>query len=186
MIFGGEVASASPALVAPDATFVSADTQRQSPRRPRILHLVLASFRGGAEEHTLALLRALPSHGYRPYLALPTQLLQEIKPDLVHSEVETIGLQASTVYWPRLVTELARILKKEQIDLVHCHSVFGTLCSIPASFLSESPAIVETNHGCDFGRQGKPLGGPFGRDAQALLLPKKNLLVIPEAAKFPP
>ncbi len=184
MIFGGEVASASPALVAPDATFVSADTQRQSPRRPRILHLVLASFRGGAEEHTLALLRALPSHGYRPYLALPTQLLQEIKPDLVHSEVETIGLQASTVYWPRLVTELARILKKEQIDLVHCHSVFGTLCSIPASFLSESPAIVETNHGREFWREGKRLKGSFWLDRQSSRFVDKYIAVSHATAQF--
>jgi glycosyltransferase involved in cell wall biosynthesis len=163
---------------------VNRGTRRQKSERLRVLHLLLASFRGGVEEHALLLLKALRCHDFTPYVALPAQLLEEIKPELADCEIEPLVFEKSFPHWPHLIAQLAKMIKRERIDLVHSHSIIGTLCTIPGWCVSGRPVIVETSHGREFWREGKPLKGSFWLDRQSSRFVSTYIAVSHATARF--
>jgi glycosyltransferase involved in cell wall biosynthesis len=155
-------------------------------RSPRILHLLLTPFRGGAEEHALSLLTALRNYGFTPFVAAPGPLLETMAAQLAESRVGrlTIDTPSRPFHRTRLVAQLAAMIQKEHIDVVHCHSVLGSLFAIPAVRIFRGRSIVETCHGREFWRQGKRFKGNFWLDRQASRFVGRFIAVSQAAAEF--
>lgn len=135
---------------------------------PRILQLVFHEVRGGAEEHILSLLGAGRDHGFTPLIAAPAALLEIIASELAQFRVKSLTIEIPTPFnWVYRTTQLAGMLTRERIDLVHCHSVIGSLCAGPAACISGRQPIIETCHGREFWREGKRIKGNFWLDRQA-------------------
>lgn len=156
-----------------------------SPREsPRILHVLLDPSRGGAEEHALSLLKALRNYGFTPFVAGPAPLLEAMASEL--AEFKTIALTVGKLplHWMHLSAQLAAVLRRERINLVHSHSVIATICTIPASCISRGPAVIETCHGREFWREGKRLKGTFWLDRLANRFVGRYIAVSHAAARF--
>lgn len=152
---------------------------------PRILHLVLTPFRGGAEEHVLSLLTALRKYGFTPYIAAPAPLLETMALELAKFQVNSLTIEmASPLHGIRLAAQLAALLRREQIDLVHCHSVIGSLCALPAAGIFGRRSIVETCHGREFWREGKRIKGNFWLDRQASRFVDRVIAVSQATARY--
>jgi glycosyltransferase involved in cell wall biosynthesis len=152
---------------------------------PRILQLVLTPFRGGAEEHVLSLLTALRNYGFTPFVAAPAQLLETMTRELAEFRVNSLNIEMSSpVHGIRLIAQLAAMLWREQIDLVHCHSVIGSLCALPAARIFRRPSIVETCHGREFWREGKRIKGNFWLDRQASRFVDRVIAVSDATARY--
>jgi glycosyltransferase involved in cell wall biosynthesis len=152
---------------------------------PRILHLVLTPFRGGAEEHVLSLLAGLRNYGFTPFIAAPAALLEIMAPELAEFQVNSLTIETtSRLHGIRLVAQLAAIFRREQIDLVHCHSVIGSLCALPAARLLKGRSIVETCHGREFWREGKRIKGSFWLDRRVSRLVDRVIAVSHATARY--
>ena len=135
---------------------------------PRILHLVLNQIRGGAEEHVIPLLTTARDYGFTPFLAAPAALLETMAPELAESGVKSLTLEPPPpLLGMRFTLQLAAMLRRQQIDLVHSHSTIGSLCALPASRIWRRRSIIETCHGREFWREGKRIRGSFWLDHQA-------------------
>jgi glycosyltransferase involved in cell wall biosynthesis len=149
------------------------------------LHLVLTPFRGGAEEHVLSLLTALRNYGFTPFIAAPGPLLETMAPELAEFRVNSLTIDmASPLHGIRLVAQLAAMLRRERIDLVHCHSVIGSLCALPAVRIFGKQSIVETCHGREFWREGKRIKGNFWLDRQASRFVDRVIAVSHATARY--
>jgi len=152
---------------------------------PRILHLHLTPFRGGAEEHVLSLLTAARNYGFTPFLAAPAPLLETMAPELAEFRVNSMTIELpSRLNWIRFIAQLAAMLRREQIDLVHCHSVIGSLCALSASRILSGRSIIETCHGREFWREGKRIKGNFWIDRQASRFVDRFIAVSHATARF--
>lgn len=152
---------------------------------PRILQLVLTPFRGGAEEHMLSLLTALRNYGFTPFVAAPAQLLETMTPELAEFRVHSLNIEMSSpVQGIRLIAQLTAMLRREQIDLVHCHSVIGSLCALPAARIFRRRSVVETCHGREFWREGKRIKGNFWLDRQASRFVDRVIAVSDATARY--
>jgi len=137
-----------------------------SPEGPRILHFITTPFRGGAEEHALSVLIALRNYGFAPFVAAPASLLEIMEPEWSRFGVRSVVNDMSSPLDWRGAARLAAMLKRERIDLVHCHMTTGSLCALPAARLAGA-LIIETCHGREFWREGKRVKGSFWVDRQA-------------------
>jgi glycosyltransferase involved in cell wall biosynthesis len=144
----------------------------------RILQLVLHEVRGGAEEHVLSLLRAVRDYGFTPMIAAPASLLETIAPELIQFRVKTLTIKMPTPFnWLYRATQLAGMLTRENVDLVHCHSVIGSFCAGPATYMSRRQPIIETCHGREFWREEKRIKGSFWLDHQISRVVDKYIAV---------
>jgi glycosyltransferase involved in cell wall biosynthesis len=158
---------------------------RSKRESPRILHLVLTPFRGGAEEHVMSLLTAARNYGFTPFLAAPASLLDTMAPELAESRVNRLTVEPpSPLLWIRFMAQLAAMLVREQIDLVHCHSIIGSLCALPASRILRRRPIIETCHGREFWREGKRIKGSFWFDRQASRFVDRFIAVSHATARY--
>ncbi len=152
------------------------EQNRRSPEGPRILHFITTPFRGGAEEHALSVLSALRNYGFTPFVAAPPSLLELMEPEWSRFGVKSLVNDMSSPLDWRGATRLAATLKRERIDLVHCHMAMGTLCALPAARLAGA-LIIETCHGREFWREGKRVKGSFWVDRQASRFVDKYIAV---------
>ncbi len=159
---------------------------RSSSESARILHLLLTPFRGGAEEHALSLLAELRNYGFTPFVAAPAPLLETMAPQLAALRVSSMVVDAPSrpFHRTRLITRLASMIGRERIDVVHCHSVLGSLFAIPAVRIFRGRSIIETCHGREFWREGKRLKGNFWLDRQASRFVDRFIGVSQAAARF--
>jgi glycosyltransferase involved in cell wall biosynthesis len=138
--------------------------------RPRVLHFIWSSVRAGAEEHALSILAALPDYGMKPYFAAPERLLSAMRPELAQAQIEAFPLDISSLMDLRAVSRLVRLLRRERISLVHSHLFISSLFASPVARLAGVPAVIETFHGREVWREGKPLKGSFWIDRQVARL----------------
>jgi len=139
-------------------------TQKQRPLR--VLHYLPSSVRGGVEEHAISIVNALGSYGCVPYVAGPPDLLRAIEPDVTRNNVRTISVEISSPLDWRGRIRLGAHLRRERIDLLHCHMFDATLYAAPVARIVRVPCIVETNHGAEIWRQNKLIKGSFWVDRQ--------------------
>ena len=148
---------------------------------PRILHFLSFPFRGGVEEHALSVLIALRNYGFAPFVAAPAPLLKIMEPEWAEFGVRSVAIEMSSPLDWRGAAMLAAMLKRERIDLVHCHMASATLCALPAARISGA-MIIETCHGREFWREGKRVKGSFWVDRQASRFVDKYIAVSHAAA----
>ncbi len=153
---------------------------------PRILHLLLTPFRGGAEEHAVSLLTSLRNYGFTPFVAAPAPLLETMAPELAEFRVKSLSIDTPSrpFHRTRLIAQLAAMLRREKIDVVHSHSVIGSLFAIPAVRMLRGRSIIETCHGREFWREGKRIKGSFWLDRQASRFVNRFIAVSHAAERF--
>ncbi len=110
-----------------------------------LLYFTNALTRGGAEEHILTLLRGLDRGSWRPLLACPPELAAHMEPDLP-PDVPMFPVRLRKPTDVRAALRLARILRQEQVGVLHSHLFFSSLYASPIGWLCRVPVIVETPH----------------------------------------
>jgi glycosyltransferase involved in cell wall biosynthesis len=113
-------------------------------KRLNILHTIETSGPGGAENVLLMLAGRLNPERFRSIVAIN-------QPGWLEDRLAELGLPAVRVEWDkwwdfRLPRALARLVRDEQIDLIHSHLPDQNFYACLASRLSRCPAIV-TYHG---------------------------------------
>jgi glycosyltransferase involved in cell wall biosynthesis len=141
-------------------------TARQGNRPLRVLHFLCTPNRAGVGEHALSLLIALRKHGFIPYIVAPAPLLEAAKAELDANEITRVAMDMSSPLDWRQILRLSRLLRRERIDIIHCHMAIASFCASPAARWSGVPVVIETTHGREIWREGKCFKGSFWVDRQ--------------------
>jgi glycosyltransferase involved in cell wall biosynthesis len=110
-----------------------------------VLYFSNSVVRGGAEEHILTLLRQLDRRLFRPHLVCPRECGEKLKADLPE-DVHLILLSFQKPYELRGALRLARILRQENIGILHSHLFGASLAASPIGRMFGVPVIMETPH----------------------------------------
>jgi len=125
-----------------------------------VLHFTYSQVYAGAEEHMVTLLRGLDRKLFRPLLACHPRLLEEMRHTLPNDvEVFPIRLDGPTSF--RAAWQLARILKKQRVEILHSHMFHSSLLASPIGWVCRVPVIVETPHVAERWRKGWVKGSFF-------------------------
>ncbi|MGB5874844.1 MAG: glycosyltransferase family 4 protein [Bacteroidota bacterium] len=115
--------------------------------RPRILHTCFSRSWGGLELYCLDLCRLLRERGYGVWLACPAGSRME---EEAHRQgLLTIPLSVSGYFHPLLLGRLARFIRTNRPDLIHCHQSKDIATVVPAMILSRRrlPVILTKSVG---------------------------------------
>jgi glycosyltransferase involved in cell wall biosynthesis len=144
----------------------STPNPRLADRPLRVLHFLCTPDRAGVGEHALSLLVALRKHGFTPYIVAPAPLLEAAKAELDAFNINRVAMDMSSPLDWREILRFSRLLRRERIDIVHCHMAIASFCASPAAWLSRVPVVIETTHGREIWREGKRFKGSFWVDRQ--------------------
>jgi len=89
---------------------------------------------------------------------------------------------SSPLDW-REIMRLSSVLRRERIDIVHCHMAIASACASPIARLSRVPVLIETAHGREIWREGKRLRGSFWVDRQVGRLTDRFIAVSEAVAR---
>jgi glycosyltransferase involved in cell wall biosynthesis len=121
--------------------------------RISVLHFSNERVRGGAEEHMLTLLRGLNRELFRLQLVCTPELAQLMKHDLPDDvEVFSLRLDKPWLLWSAM--ELAEIIRKCQVAVLHSHLFYASLFASPVGWMCSVPVVVETPHIREVWRRG--------------------------------
>src|SRR5579859_7732635 len=125
-----------------------------------VLYFTNSIVRGGAEEHILTLLRQLDRALFRLLMVCPAECAEKLSPDLpADVKVEVLNLT-----WPYQIgraRSLARILRENQVDILHSHLFGSSLAASPVGRWSGVPVTMETPHLREAWRHGLIKGNYF-------------------------
>ena len=97
---------------------------------------------GGAQNHVRQLANALVARGQRVWVAAPPGR----QAALLHSSVEHVPVSYSDLNHPLQALRLARLVRREGIDVIHAHQRLATMTACLAGRLTARP-VVATLHG---------------------------------------
>ena len=116
----------------------------------RILQLISSVFFFGAERVTAELSSALAHHGATVHvgiLAVNDDLEDIFKKVINNSKVTVIRFNGQGTLKLKTIRTIGQYLKKNKIDIVHCHGYKSNLYALFAQYLSKtSPFLIATNH----------------------------------------
>lgn len=118
-----------------------------------ILHFSNTVTRGGAEEHMLSLLAGLDRGIFRPYLACTPAVLKEIRSE-IPPDVEVFPTGLVSFKCLDAALQLARFLRRNRIQILHCHMFQSSLLAAPIASLCRVPVVIETPHVREHWRRG--------------------------------
>src|SRR5579859_4901555 len=118
-----------------------------------VLFFSNTTVRAGVEEHILELLRGLDREKFRLYLACPAELLQKYGND-IPSDVQVAPILIDRILDFRGAMQLARMLRRHKIDILHSHQFRASLFASPVGWFCRVPVIIETSHSCEVWRKG--------------------------------
>lgn len=150
---------------------------------PRVLHFLCTQVRAGVGEHALSLLVALRRYGFVPYIIAPGPLLAAAKAELDEFEIKSVAMDMSSPLDWREIMRLSSVLRRERIDIVHCHMAIASACASPIARLSRVPVLIETAHGREIWREGKRFRGSFWVDRQVGRLTDRFIAVSEAVAR---
>ncbi|MGH7933807.1 MAG: glycosyltransferase [Candidatus Binataceae bacterium] len=137
------------------------------PARPlRVLHFLCTPVRAGVGEHALSLLMELRDFGIIPYLIAPAPLLDAVRKELHGYAIQSAAIDMSSPLDWREISHLSSLLRRERIDIVHCHMAIASFCAAPIARLSRIPIVIETTHGREIWRENKAIKGSYWFDRQ--------------------
>jgi len=99
------------------------------------------------------LLRGLDREKFRLYLACPAELLQKYGND-IPSDVQVAPILIDHISDFRGAMQLARMLRRHKIDILHSHQFNASLFASPIGWFCRVPVIIETSHSCEVWRKG--------------------------------
>lgn len=111
----------------------------------RILYFSNSTVRGGAEEHILTLLRHLDRNYFLPHLVCSPECAQKLRPDLPE-DVRLFSFSLRNPYELKGALHLARLLREEQIGILHSHLFGASLAASHIGRMCRVPVIIETPH----------------------------------------
>ncbi|MGD0292046.1 MAG: glycosyltransferase family 4 protein [Candidatus Binataceae bacterium] len=150
---------------------------------PRVLHFLCTPVRAGVGEHALSLLVALRHYGFAPYVIAPSPLLAAAKAELDEFAIKSVAMDMSSPLDWREIMRLSSVLRRERIDIVHCHMAIASACASPIARLSRVPVLIETAHGREIWREGKRIRGSFWIDRQVGRLTDRFIAVSEAVAR---
>ncbi|HKV29058.1 MAG TPA: glycosyltransferase family 4 protein [Candidatus Acidoferrales bacterium] len=118
-----------------------------------VLLFTNSTVRAGVEEHILELLRGLDRKNFRLYLACPAELLQKYGDD-IPKDVQTAPIMVDHVSDFHGAMQLARMLRRHKIDILHSHQFNASFYASPIGWLCRVPVIIETSHSSEGWRKG--------------------------------
>jgi glycosyltransferase involved in cell wall biosynthesis len=155
---------------------------RRDNRAFRVLHFLCTPVRAGVGEHALSLLIGLRNADMNPYIVAPAPLLESVEKELREFGIVSLPMDMSSPLDWREIVRLASFLRKESIDIVHCHMAIASFCAAPIAWWSGVPVVIETSHGREIWRQGKFFKGSFWFDRQIGRLINRYIAVSGAAA----
>jgi glycosyltransferase involved in cell wall biosynthesis len=144
----------------------AAREERTSLEPLRVLHFLCTPVRAGVGEHALSLLMELRSYGFIPYMIAPQPLLDAVRSELRGCAIQSTAIDMSSPLDWREIWHLSSILRRERIDIVHCHMAIASFCAAPTARLSGVPTVIETTHGREIWRENKTIKGSYWFDRQ--------------------
>lgn len=121
--------------------------------RISVVHFSNERVRGGAEEHMLTLLRGLSRELFCLYLVCTPELAGLTKHDLP-DDVEVFPLRLDKPWQMWSAMELAEILRRRQVAVLHSHLFYASLFASPVGWMCSVPVVVETPHVREAWRRG--------------------------------
>lgn len=133
--------------------------------RPRVLLLITHLDPGGAQETVLLLARGLPAYGFDVVVAgrPGTETVRLEESGVRYIPVEELFRPVSIRQDAQAFRAIHRILRDENVDIVHTHSSKAGVLGRIAARLHRVPAIVHTSHGL-------PINPDMARGQRAVLL----------------
>lgn len=137
------------------------------PAKPKILYLITKSNFGGAQHYVYDLATALRERDFETLVALGGTGTRDASPGKLFDLLKTAGVRTLVVEHFtrdifllndfRALTEIYKIFKKEQPDIVHLNSSKAGLLGALAARAARVPIIVFTAHGWPFRESHRPL-----------------------------
>ncbi len=115
-------------------------------KKKKVMHIILDMGPGGAERVVLSYLKKMDKSLFEPMLCV----LWRVFPSEIN-EVEKAGItyyhmKKKSGWDTKTLLELAAIIKKEKIDILHLHNISAIIYGTLAALLSTRPKIIRTEH----------------------------------------
>lgn len=106
----------------------------------------------GQTTHVLSLARGLDCHRYRLTVVLPDHLHRSIKA-FRQTPAQVVPLPLRKVRWsPRDIITLARLIRQQEVDIVHVHSQEAGLLARVVARMARAPRVIYTPQVIDIRR----------------------------------
>ena len=126
----------------------------------RVLYFTNTQARGGVEEHILSLLQKIDRTQFQPYLACDPIVHEKLRHDLPE-DVTTYTLRLMQPWNLGAAFELARILRRNKIGILHSHQFQASMLASPIGKICGVPVTIETPHIRELWRKGLVKGHYF-------------------------
>ncbi len=110
-----------------------------------ILYFSNSLVRAGAEEHILTLLHGLDRQLFRAHFVCMPEVAEQVRRD-VPGDVQLTALRLRHPRHVGAALRLGRLLKAEQIDILHAHLFYASVFAAPIGRLCRVPVMIETPH----------------------------------------
>ena len=150
----GRTGRSSPKVLGDDSNRVSSRDSsfdiRNSPRLVRVLHIIWSLDLGGAEQVVVDLVRNLDRKIYTPVVCCLNDK-GRYAPLVEKEGIKVIAMNKAPKFDLFLILQLVRLIRREEIDLIHTHLFTSNLWGRIAAWIAGVPA-VSTEHGMDVWR----------------------------------
>ena len=122
------------------------------PRRLNVMHVVDLLALAGMEYGVIKLVNRLDRKLFRPTICCQQYQVENTVP-LVDPDVRIFSLNRPEGRSLKLILKLARLLRREKVDIVHSHNWATLIYTVVAAKLARTPVVIhgehgfETNHG---------------------------------------
>lgn len=116
------------------------------PRKYKVLFVTPAFVYGGLERVILDLVRALNREKFEFMICSLFPPAEGMRPRLEQANVPFVALNKGEGINFRLVSDLARLIRRERVDLVNAHDIGATVYAAPASWRAGRVPVVHTDH----------------------------------------
>ncbi len=127
--------------------------QRSTDDRISVLHFTNSRLWGGVEGHICGLLRNVSTRLFRVHLVCDPVLFGRFR-DAIPGDIAITPLVLSSPKHIVPALQLAGLLRREKVQVVHSHMFWSSLFASPIAWTCRVPAIVETLHGTEAWRTG--------------------------------
>lgn len=119
-------------------------------KRITVLHLIETLAKGGAERLLVSTLKHIDRDRFNPMVACLFDML-DFQKDLENLGIPVFRLSMKNRFdWRRGICKLAKIIKKNKVDIVHTHLFHANIYGRIASLFSPAKTIVTTLHNKDY------------------------------------